>query len=371
MKKKIISVVFFVFIFISLFSVSALAYSGESSVYGGEADELLEEFSSLIPTESGVSIEENELLFSVGFDGMLGSIINSFKGERAEIVRFLFTVLGFAILSVVVSLSSFSSAVAERCAGVGVTVLSGMAIYPRLYTLFVTVGYSLESVSSFFGAALPVLTAITTASGSVKTAAVQAANMNVTLGIVGSLAVKLLLPLSFALLALSLVSSFGDGGVAAVGKGIKNLFSFGLGIVTAVSSAAIALQTVIASASDSASLRAARYAAGGLIPVVGSSVSSAISTLAGGLAYAKSTVGAAAIAVIVFITMTPLVSLILYRTVFSISISFLNYVGNTLTSRCFSAYRTALDAAISVYVMSTLICIIQLILFIKGGGVLL
>ena len=368
MKKKIITVLLLLFCLSSAFSFSSYAYTDEALECGEEAEELLEEFSSLIPDGSGVSLEENELLLGIGFDGIMGAVINALRGEGSEIVKFFFTVLGFAILSVVVSLSSFNSASAERCAGVGVAVLTGASIYPRLYSIFMTVGDSLESVSSFFGAALPVLTAITTASGSVKTAAVQAANMNITLGIVGTVAVKLLLPLSFALLAIALVSSFGDGGVATVGKGIKGLFSFGLGIVTAVSSAAVALQTVIASASDSAALRAARYAASGLIPVVGSSVSSALSTLAGGFAYAKSTVGAAAIAVIVALTMTPLLSLLLYRAIFSVSITFLDYVGNSLTSRCFSAYRTAIDAAISIYVMSTIVCIIQLIVFMKGGG---
>ena len=250
----------------------------------------------------------------------------------------------------------------------GVFVIMSVIVYPRLYAVFESVRASLESVSSFFGAALPIMTAITTASGSVKTAGVQAMNMNITLGIVGAVATKILLPLSFAMLAFALVSSFGDSGVGNVAKGIKNTFTFGLGIVTAVSSATIALQTVIASASDSAALRAARYAAGALIPVVGASVSSALSTLAGGLAYAKSTVGAAAIAVIAAISIAPLVSLLVYRMIFSIAVSFLEYADNPRGVRCFSAYKTAFDAVISVYVMSTLVCIIQLIVFMKGGG---
>ncbi len=367
MKKR--RAIFSILLLLLLCLFTTYSYAAEEKGKTEEsADALIEEFSKIIPEESGVSVEENELISGIGFDGMLRALLNAIEGERPEIVKFFFTVLGFAILSVAVSLSSYASSSIEKCAGVGVSVLSGAAIYPSLYSLFLTVGKSLESVSSFFGAALPVLTAITTASGSVKTAAVQAANMNVALGIVGALLVKLLLPLSLAMLAIALVSSFGDGGVASVGRGIKNLFTFGLGIVTAVSSAAVTLQTVIASASDSAALRAARYAASGLIPVVGSSVSSALSTLAGGFAYAKSTVGAAAIAVIVVLTMAPLVSLLLYRAVFSISISFLDYVGNGVTSRCFCAYRTAIDAAISIHVMSIIVCIMQVIVFMKGGA---
>ena len=227
---------------------------------------------------------------------------------------------------------------------------------------------SLESLSSFLGAALPAMTAITVASGAVKSAGVQAMNMNITLGIIGAVATRLLLPLSLSLLALALISSFGDGMATGISKSIKGFFTFGLGLVSAISSAAIALQSVVASASDSASLRAARYAASSLIPVVGSSVSGALSTLAGGLAYAKSTVGAASIAVIVALSVVPLVLLLIYRMVFSLAETFMEYMDNARGKRCFLAYKTALDAVISVYVMSTIVCIIQVIVFIKGGA---
>ena len=277
-------------------------------------------------------------------------------------------VMGFAVLCVVCDSVSFSGRSMERTAGVGVIVIMSLSVYPKMYSIFETVAESLESVNGFFGTALPVLTAITAASGSVKTAGVQAMNMNIALGIAGGLAAKVLLPLSSSLLALALISSFCDGGVASVSRGIKHTFTLFLGIITAVSSAAIALQTVIASASDSAALRAARYAAGGLIPVVGSSGSSARSTLAGGLAYAKSTVGIASIAVIVALCVSPLILMLLYRAVFAIAVLFLEYVDNPIGVRCFSAYKTALDSLIAVYVMSTLVCIIQLIIFMKGGA---
>ena len=352
------------------FSVTSFAVNDEANhdFISARASDIIKEFSNVIPVESGVSTDDESLIESIGFDSMMRAIVGALSGEGSEVLEFFLMTVGFAVLCVVCDWVSFSNAETEKAAGVGVLVIMSVAIYPKVYSVFETVRESLESTSSFFGAALPIMTAVTTAQGSVKTAGVQAMNMNITLGIVGAIAGKILLPLSFALLALALVSSFGDGSIGSVGRGIKSIFTFGLGIVTAVSSAAIALQTVIASASDSIALRAARYAAGGLIPVVGSSVSSALSTLAGGLAYAKSTVGAATIAVIAVISIAPLVTLIVYRMIFSLAVSFLEYMDNPRGVRCFSAYKTAFDAVISVYVMSTLVCIIQVIIFLKGGG---
>ena len=369
-KAFLLALILSVLLF-SLLSFSSVAYSDAESISEKKndgAEKFVNEFSQIIPTESGITLDEDELIDSLGIDSIMKSILNSVTEKRSEMLVFFLTVIGFSLLCVVCDALSFSAQSAQKRICAGVLFVMSVTIYPSVYSVFESVRSSLSSVTSFFGAALPIMTAISTASGSVNTAGVQAMNMNVTLGIIGAVSTKLLLPLSLAMLALALVSSFGDGGAGKVAGGIRSIFTFGLGIVTAAASAAIALQTVIASAADSAALRAARYAAGGLIPVVGSSVSSALSTLAGGLAYVKSTVGAAAIGVVSVISMAPLISLLVYRCVFSVAISLLGYADNSVAIKCFSAYRTAFDAVISVYVMSTVVCIIQLIVFIKGGG---
>lgn len=365
MKKRVLKVsLCFAFLFL-LFSVSVFA--AEES--GSAVSDMIEDFRDVIPPESEVELDEDLLIEDFGFEGILRGALSAITERKSEISGFLFSVIAFCIMSVLCENLSFSGESAKRGVSAALFCVMSIALYPRVYSVFISVKESLESVSAFFGAALPAMTAITAASGAVKSAGVQAMNMNITLGIIGALASRVLLPLSLSLLALALVSSFADGMAGGVSKGIKSLFTFGLGIVTASASAAIALQSVVASAADSAALRAARYAAGGLIPVVGSSVSGALSTLAGGLAYAKSTVGAGAIAVISALALSPLILLLLYRTVFSIAISFMEYMDNARGIRCFSAYRTAFDAVISVYVMTTLVCITQVIVFIKGGAV--
>lgn len=354
-------------IFISLLLLFCVGVSAEDGG-GGDIKDILDEFSSILPEDSKISMDESELVGGISFESILGSVIGVIEGRGSEFFSFFLMVFGFAVIYSVSELAFTTSPSSRRSAGVGISIVAAVTIYPRMYALFESVRESLVSISSFFGAAVPIMTAITTATGSVKSAGVQAMNMNMVLGAVGAVAVRLLLPLSLALFSLALASSFGEGGVLSLQKGIKNTFTFGLGLVTAISSAAIAMQTVVASASDSAALRAARYAAGSLIPVVGSSVSAALSTLAGGLAYAKSTVGTAAIFAMLTLALTPLVSLLFYRLAFSVSIFFLEFVDNPRGVRCFSAYRTAIDAIISVYVMSTLVCIIQIIIFMKGGA---
>ena len=364
MKKGFIKIALTAALMFFVFPLSVSA--AEEKSY---ADGIIEDFEGAIPAETEISTSSDELIESFGFDAIMRAAIGEISSGKNEFFGFLLTVIGFCILSVLCESISFSGEGADRTVGATLLLVMSLAIYPRIHSIFLSVKGSLDTLTVFLGAALPAMTAVTAGSGAVKSAAVQTMNMNITLGIIGSVASRLLLPLSFALLALALTSSVGDGISVGVGRGIKSLFTFGLGIVTAAASAAIALQSVVAGAADSAALRAARYAASGLIPVVGSSVSGALSTLAGGLAYAKSTIGAASIGVISALTIAPLVLLLIYRMVFSLAVTLMEYMDNGRCVRCFSAYRTAMDAVISVYVMSTLVCIIQVILFIKGGAV--
>ncbi|MBO5879676.1 MAG: hypothetical protein J6Q68_03920, partial [Clostridia bacterium] len=222
-KRLIAAVGMFVLVGISLTFVSHADSASVSVSTDGDVSEYFEDFSSIIPEESSISVEDGALVGEIGLEGILNEILGAIRGGKSEYFSFFITILGFAIISVVCELNSFSSSMQE-VASVGVYVIMAVVIYPKMYGLFFDVQESLSSISSFFGAAIPVLTAITTASGAVQSAGVQAMNMNATLGIVGTLAVKILLPLSFSILALSLVFSFGESGASSVMKAIRNLF---------------------------------------------------------------------------------------------------------------------------------------------------
>lgn len=360
MKKKLVAISLFLLLF-SLFAVGASA----------KEEEILTDFYSVIPSEYAELKEQDRLISNIGFEAIVADILAAFSDTRGSTVSFFMLLFGFSVLIAVASevndLGISSKNSVGPVAEAAVCTLSSAVIFSSLYGVTETVRGSLESICDFFGSLLPIVTAVCAASGEISSAAVQATNMNITLAIIGRVCVKGLLPLSFSLFSLALVSSLGGGGIASVAKGIKNIFMWGVGIVCTVASAAVAMQSVVASAADSASLRAARYAASGMIPIVGSTVASALGTLSGGLAFIKSTVGATSIAVILSLALAPLVSLLLYRLAFSICIIFLEFLDSSGGVRCFSAFRSALDAIISVYALSVLLCTVELVVFIKSG----
>ena len=348
---------------IALFFLSPISASAAG-------EDIMNDLADIIPPESGVDVSEAAKNGMLGIDGIFSEILSALNGTRGQVVSFFFMVFGVAVLLSVHD--SFSSAIDSKLGSAtssGMLILASVSIFSSLFGVCEALKDGLLSLVSFFGAAIPVMSAVNVASGAVSSAATQAANMNVTLAFIERFSVDALLPVSLAVFSLTFIGAVGESeAVLSIGRGVKSFFTWGIGIISTVLAAVISIQSVVASATDSAALRAARYAASGTIPVVGSTVASALATLGGGMAVIKGTVGGVSVAVILALTLSPLIILLLYRLSVSVSISLLQFSGSTGGVRCFSAIRSALDALIAVYSMSVLVAIVELVVFIKGGA---
>ena len=312
---------------------------------------------------------EEELFSSLEIGSVINAILSAFSENFAEVLGFFAAIFGLAILVICAETclsgenSAFSRQISAAAAGV-----SGLAVFTGIYPLYQSVGEGITSLTNSFATAIPAFTAILSAGGHLKSAAMGAVNMNLTLAIINYVSGKLLLPLSSAVFALSLLAGIDTGIASLVAKRIKGFFLFLLGLVTTVLLSLFSMQSLIAAASDTAYLKAAKYAASGMIPIVGSTVSSALGTFAGGLMYAKSIVGTSAIVVMLGIALSPIVKLLLYRLCFTLTISFLEFAGADTGKKSFSAFKDSLEILTSVYIMTTLVCVFEVIILMRCGG---
>ena len=337
-------------------------------VYASGEEDYIGELEEALPEEYR-GVELYELMERVGLRGILEELLLSVSGEAGGVISFFLLLSGICAILAITELNLFQSGDGVvRSASVGVSVISALLIFSRLFPLASSVGKSITELSAFFSSVMPIFSAVLLSGGNVSSASVQSVNMGITLSLVSNFVSEFLLPLCFSLFALTLLSSLCEGGVSSVLGCVKSAFGWGLGVSTTVLIGASSLQSLIATAADSAYLKAAKYAASGMIPMVGGAVSSALGTLAGGLSYVKSTVGATSVAVLVGISISPLLSLLLYRLAVSACLSFLTFVDCKGGVRLFSAFRAAFDSLISLYVVSVLVYISQVIIFMKGGA---
>ena len=102
--------------------------------------------------------------------------------------------------------------------------------------------------------------------------------------------------------------------------------------------------------------------------MVGGTVSGAMATLATGLSYVKSVVGAGALAVLLSMLLSPFIILLLYRTAVSVAAGLSSYLGIKRAEGLLSSVRGAFDLYLAVYSITSVLFIFEIVLFMMSGG---
>lgn len=326
----------------------------------GYVDEYIDDFTEILP--GGVSSDAEELLDGVGIDALIGEIYNILSGNASRAVGILLIIVSFGIFSSLIESAPIKNKGVCRSA---LGAILSLSLLPQIVPIFTSARDAVSSLVDFFSSAVPIFTAITVAGGAVSTASVQAVGMNFTLSLLSGSFISLMIGAVTLSLAAAVLSFFDDGIFSGLSRAIFGFFKWIVGIGAALIMGTLSLQSVVASASDSAAMRAAKYAASGMIPIVGNTVSAALSTLASGLSYARGVVGVGAIAAVLSITLSPLVLMLIVRSAFSLGGEVCSLFGTR--ERVSAAYRSALDALIAVYALALCVVIFEIILFMKSG----
>ncbi len=330
--------------------------------------EYFSDFEKILPDWlSGITEDSDRLLETVGIRGVVSEIISAVMGERGRILSFLLMLVGCVAL---ITLAGTMGGKIGEATSSSVGVICSVLIFGVLSDAFEDITSSIEELNVFFNSLIPITAAITAVGGGAQSAAVGAGGMYLTVQLVSSFGQRLLSSFAALGLGISLLSSVGGSVISSVARGVRSLFFWVLGIFTAIIGAGFSLQTVVASAKDSMSMRAAKYMATGLVPIVGSTVSGALSTLASGLSYAKGIIGTGAIIAIIGMVLSPLALLLLYRLSLSVGGILSDFTGSS-AGRIFDSFRFSLDMMIALYALSAMIYIFEIILFMKMGVAIL
>lgn len=342
--KRIFTLFFFAVALFLSFSVPSIAVG----------EEYVEDFSKI----SGLSTEDIE---NIGAGAIIEEIAASFESERGNISAFFFFVLGSLFFLAVLG-ENLGGKSAFRWASCAVSA----GIFINSYKLFLGISDTLRTLGGFFSAATPIMCGITLAGGGVGSASTEALGMGLAINFVSLICVPVLVPTVFVMLGISAFSPVSAVTERALSK-LRAAFLWLMGIVTTVFVGTVSLQSVIAASKDGALIRGAKYSAAGLIPIVGSAVSSSLSTLGAGLSYAKGIVGAGAVYTLFTIVISPLLLLLVYRGILSLAATLQELVGIGEGKSPYAAAAVCFDAMSAVYAVCGVLFILEVIIFIKSG----
>lgn len=362
---KLLKITLFTVMLVSFLSVDCLAAEKESEEMIKEGvDQIIEDFKGALPDGEGGEADMEQTVKSLGIKHILENVCNEIEGHSTEIASFLLVLLGVGMISSLASLHTGElGALSSRAVGITVSAL----IFERLVFLVRGAVSSLGEIDSFFAAVIPICISVNSLGASPTTAETQALGMGLTLGIYAYISKKLILPIVSSIFVTSAASSI-DPLFGRIAKSVRDVFLWGMGILTALVGATFSLQSVISASADSAVMRGARYAISGTIPIVGSSVSGALGLVAGGASYARGIVGGGSIAVIIALIISPIITLLLYRLALRLGIFFFSLASLDGSSGILSSFLYAIDSALAAYSFTSVIYVIELVAFLKGGA---
>lgn len=357
MKKMILIIIIF---FCAGFTANAQEEITADDIYAasgaGElsAGEILE--------KNGISFDDPASILSVT-PAILWEIIENTLIEKAKAPLKLLVSLGIIII-----LTAFSEALGDTVKKGDtskvyelICVLAGVAaVSSPICEVLAGSAEALSDGAEFMTCFVPVFAGISAASGNIT----SASGYNLLILTVSDAAIQIansiLMPMLSMCLCLAIVdSSCGAISLKGLLEGVKKIVTWGLGLIMTVFTGMLSIQSIVGASADSVSSKAAKYVISNCVPLVGSAVSDAYSTVRSSIVLLKNGIGGVGIAALAVILLPPLLSLTLYRISIAAAAAAADIFGASKLSRLFSNIGSVLSAAMGALICFTLMFIIS------------
>ena len=284
------------------------------------------------------------------------------------------------ILASLMGLILISSAISSLCSsfdGHGsrlLSVCSGAAVCAAAvsvqYDILLGVATYLSDLSSLMNAMLPLTVSLYALGGNVAAAGVSGSAFGVFLNVCENLLGSTVIPFAGVCIAFALLSSMPSGvDMRGIIGAVKKTYATVLSFIMMLFSVLLGAQSALAAASDSVSVRAAKFVAGSVIPVLGGSVGESVRVLATGIGVLRKSTGVFGIMLIVLLFLPVLISLLLARAVNGIAASFAGLLGCDREKAVLSELSSVFGYISGVMAMCSVSFIFALTLLVSAGVV--
>jgi len=229
---------------------------------------------------------------------------------------------------------------------------------------------AIESMSQFIFALIPLILALIASSGGVTSAAFFHPVLVFLIQTSGLLVQKVVLPLLFFALLLSIVSSLNENFKMTQLSSLLRKASAGiLGAFMAVLLGVISIQGTASAVTDGVAVRTAKYVTGNFIPVVGRMFTDAADTVLTASVLLKNTVGLAGVAIVLLIAAFPAVKILIIVFVYKLAAALLQPVGDGPIITCLSSISNCMMYVFASLAIVALMFFLSITIIITSGNI--
>lgn len=279
---------------------------------------------------------------------------------------------GAGILGVILITAALSAASEKNnvmTAGMYACTLAVAAVIALPVYSSITAGTgAMKGLSTFMLSFVPVFAVIVASSGGAVTSVSMSSLLLTAAEGVAYLSAFVVLPLMGGYLALSISTSVSPlvqrSGVA---DGIKKLSLWVLSFISTVFVGILGIQTAVNASADRLSLKTAKFILGSAVPVAGTALSEAVSTVTASLGLLKSSVGIYGVAAVACILLPIILELFLWRLAVMLTGSAAELFSLPKISMLLKAVDTMLSLMLGVLLLTAAIFIISITVVISAG----
>lgn len=310
--------------------------------------------------ENGISMEDPTSLTNISIKQTLSYIFAELKDKVAKPIKLLGVLIAVILLIAIVEslgLEDSKSQLSKVFDIIGVLICIGI-MFEYIASCIETTAKTLESGANFMMCYVPVFASIVGASGSITSAG--AYNVIVLFVAEGAvqLAANFLLPMMGIFFAFSIIEAINPAlSFSGFTNGIKKAVQWLLGLIMTLFVGLITIQSIVGASADTAGTKAAKFVASSFIPVIGSAISDAYTTVKGSLGLLRSGVGTFGIVVLLLTVLPPLI----YVTAFKLSFSIGAFVGEIMGVKKVTLILKNASALLSIAI-SLLVCFVLMLI---------
>ena len=305
--------------------------------------------------EAAEDLTGGDLSGGTGFAQGVGNILDRLADQVGDVVRE--RTRGAAAVLLVVVLCGVVEGFAQGTGG------KGAAFLPMAGALSITLASagSLDSLmglgsrtigelADFSQALLPTLAAATAASGAVTTATVQQVSTVFFVDLLLRLIRQLLLPLVYLYIGLlTAAACLPENRLGAIAEALKKLVTWILTTALLVFTIYLSIVRIISGSADSATVKVAKAAISGVVPVVGGIIADASETVLAGAGMLKNTIGVFGMLAILAACAYPFLQLGVQYLLYKLTAYLAEYEGRLASPHPILCANAALDAIAGHY----------------------
>lgn len=228
---------------------------------------------------------------------------------------------------------------------------------------------SIDGINNFMYALVPVLMTLLASVGGITQAAFFDPIIIAILNLGVTIISKIIIPLIIMSFVLNFVNNISDDyKISNLSNLIKKSVIWIQGIVMTVFVAFLTIRSITTKTMDEVTLKTAKFTVDTVIPVVGKSLSDAISTMAGYSLLIKNAVGTLGLVILILIMLTPIIKLFIMALIFKLTGALIQPISDKKIVNCITSAGDSLILIMSSVICISVMCFIMIAIITATGS---